>query len=46
MVALIQGATTHELRVNVSVQEDEIGHGNEMFNDYITFCYLLSLICW
>jgi hypothetical protein len=41
MVALIQGVTTHELHVNVSVQEDEIGHGNELFNDYVTLCYLL-----
>ena len=41
MVALIQGVTTHELHVNVSMQEDEIGHGNEMFNDHITFSYLL-----
>jgi hypothetical protein len=31
------------------MQEDEIGHGNEIFNDYITFCYLLfsaMLVSW
>lgn len=36
MVALFQRVTTHELHVNVSMQEDEIGHGNEMFNGCIT----------
>jgi len=49
MITLIQGVTTHELHVNVSMQEDEIGHGNEMFNDYIIFCYLLffaMLVSW
>ena len=31
------------------MQKDEIGHGNEMFNDCITFCYLLvpaMLVSW
>jgi len=49
MITLIQGVTTHELRVDVSMQEGEIGHGNEMFNDYVTFCHLLffaMLVTW